>query len=206
MDNLQVTVISTPPVERLIKNEIKTSLNAYTMKIAGHRFYMLNCGVANVTLAYDLDQQLWYRWYDANGNFWPYIGYAGNTFNGGLLQHVSNGQVYPVDADFIYPTDAGIIFPVDIYTPNFDGGVNREKTLSKMYFNGNQDSGSILQIRHSDDDYRTYSQFRTVQLSVKRPFISDEGTFHSRSYNFRHQVATPLRLKTTDLQMETGTL
>jgi hypothetical protein len=124
-----------------------------------------------------------------------------------LAQHFSNGNIYPLDGDYSFPTDFGNIFPVDIYTPNYDGGTTRSKMLSMMYFSADKYSGGNMQVRYSDDDYASWSNFRTVDLSKKKPRMADFGTFNQRrAFHFRHEVDRPLRIRAVELQEDIGTL
>ena len=85
LQNLNPSIVSTPSVERVLKNFAMIAgaepppLNAYGagiyswgIKIAGHKLYGLTIPVMNITMVFDLDQALWYLWTDQNGNFWPY--------------------------------------------------------------------------------------------------------------------------------------
>jgi len=103
-------------------------------------------------------------------------------------------------------TDAGDPIRLDIYTPNYDAGTIRDKTLPALYFDCSQVPNSVLQIRHSDDDYQTWSQFRTLDLSQKKPRLINEGTFKRRAYNLRHESPTAFRIKSADYQMDVGSL
>lgn len=218
MDNLTPKVVSTPDVDRILDNITWTSSNpnnnvrAWVLKHAGHRFYGLNLITNNLTLIYDLDQKAWYFWNDFIGNYWPIVSLAFVPPSSGqegvhLAQHATNGNIYPLDGDYNFPTDFGNVFPVDIYTPNFDGGTTRRKMLNMMYFVGDRQSGSKLQVRYSDDDYNSWSNFRTVDLGDSKPRLSDNGTFqYRRAHHFRHQEATPFRLSAVDLQLDLGTL
>ena len=206
MDNLTVTVISTPAVDRLIANAGNSTFYSWTFKDFGHRFYGITSKGNNVTLVYDLDQNLWYRWSDANGNYWPIVAQAYDSSLNHLAQHETNGNIYYQAADYTYPNDDGIVVPVDIYTPNFDAGVDRRKNLPLMRFNADQRPGSTLQVRYSDDDYQHWSNFRSVNLGNKRPILTNMGTFYRRAHHFRHFANTPLRIRSVDLTMDIGTL
>jgi hypothetical protein len=215
MDNLVPKIVSTPDVDRVL-NEITWSSKAFgvrswVLKLAGHRFYGLTILDLNITLVYDLDQKQWYIWTDTNGNYWPVVSmafqYPGSNLPGQhYAQHISNGNVYPVDGTYNYPNDYGNLFPVDIYTPNFDAGVDRRKQLNMMRFNADQTDGSTLNVRFSDDDYQSWSNFRNVDLSRYRPKLTQCGTFRRRAYHFRHLCNVALRIKTVDLQLDIGTL
>lgn len=210
LNNLQHQIISTPAIDRLLTKAVSLGLNAsyysFSFKRAGHRFYGLTLVSASVTLVYDIDQKLWYQWTDANGNYWSIVSQTPD-WNGNLLsQHKADGHLHFVDGDYIYPNDDGVLFPVDIYTPNFDAGVDRRKQLNMMRFNADQTAGSELLVRSSNDDYQTWTNFRKVDLGNRRPTLANCGSFYRRAYHFRHFANTSLRVKSVDLQMDIGTL
>jgi hypothetical protein len=210
LDNLQFRIVSSPAIDRLLTNANTTGPTTHfystSFKKGGHRFYTVTIYEANLTLIYDIDQKMWYQWTDNAGNFWPYVANSFDNNNNLLFQHRSNGNIYTLDMDYIYPNDNGLVFPVEIYTPNYDAGVDRQKYLSQMRYNADQVDGSTLFVRNSDDDYQTWSNFRRVDLSQIRPIMNDCGTFYRRAYHIRHNANTPLRIKSIDLQMDLGTL
>lgn len=220
MDNLATRIVSTPDVDRLLTQmadltNLTTSpiqLTSWSLKIAGHRLYGITTVGQNYSLVYDLDQDLWYFWTDAAGDYFPIIGMSSfrpasvlGSLN--LAQHESNGLVYAMLPQDQQTSDAGAVFPVDIYTPNFDAGIARRKTVSMMMVSADQQPGSVLMERHSHDDYQNWSNFRPINLSVSRPQLRDMGTFDSnRAHHFRHQLDTPLRIKAIHLQLDVGSL
>ena len=227
MENLSAKIISTPAVDRILTlatftsftsaPEIMIGILSWSVKVAGHRFYGITLQALNITLVYDIDQKLWYIWTDVNGNYWPVSNIAympsyqlgvTNPFNPGMIlaQSWYDGVVRPLDGCYTYPTDYGNVFPVDIYTPNFDAGTARRKTLNMLWVSADQQVGSILQSRYSDDDYQTWSEFRDIDLSSDMPMSDREGTFRKRAYDFRHQLPTALKISSVDLQLDIGTL
>lgn len=214
MDALQVTIVSTPPVERLLESALNQALYSWVFKHAGHRFYGLTSIAGNRTLVYDLDQQMWYLWTDNFGNVWPVVSTsydsAGNHLvqyqTSGLVSGPASGQTCFIDADYVYSGDMGVIIPLDIYTSNEDFGINRDKLLSRMYYNGDQVQQSILKVRCSDDDYQTWTNFRELDLSKPRPSLGDCGTFWRRAYHFRHESGVSFRMSETDMQFDIGVL
>lgn len=227
LTNLRPSIISTPTVERILRNfsgigTIGTALTArsFQLKLGGHRYYGLSLPVevynyitgattsTTVTLVYDLDQALWYRWTSASSNAaWEM---AGNSVLASdrrvAMQNYSTGNVHVVSEDYIQNSDAGTAPPVEIYTPDHDFGTQRNKQLAAMFFRGNIISGSELQLRYSDDDFVTWSNWRSLNLGIKHPNLTDCGSFYRRAWNLRHQSPTPFRIKTTDLQLDMGTL
>jgi hypothetical protein len=220
MDNLIPKVVSTPAIERILDNVTwanifgnpNIQIRSWVLKHAGHRFYGLLLYNNNISLVYDMDQKAWYIWTDVNGNFWGTCGMAFTAPGGSaegvhLAQDLITGAVYPLDGDYQYPNDNGVVVPLDLYTPNLDAGTARRKMLSNMYFNADRTSGSILNVRYSDDDYTSWSNFRNVDLSDRKPRLSENGTFkYRRAYHIRHNCDTPLRLRSIDLQIDVGTL
>ncbi len=227
MDNLTPHIISTPSVERILSHisftasAVNPLVNAgiitWVLKLGGHRYYGLTIIILNITLVYDIDQKLWYLWTDVNGNYWPISSMTffppyqlGNqAFNPGIhiAQHFANGNLYPLDSADTFPTDYGNIIPVDIYTSNIDFGIIRRKMLRTLYFDGDKTAGSMIKVRFSDNDYQSWSNFRDVDLSLKKPRLGPCGTFdHRRAYHIRHQRATSFRLRDMDMQMDIGTL
>ena len=203
MDKLKVEVISSAPVERLIAHADFTAVFSWAIKFDGHSFYVFTLKNTNLTLAYDIEEKEWSQWTDKDGNYLPIVS---STFDGSknhILQHESNGKLYYSDSSYF--TDDGDIITVDIYTPNFDGGVRRTKQLNMLTIIADKVPGSMLQVRSSDDDYQTWSNFRSVDLSEDDPRLPQEGSFLRRAYNFRHQMATDFRLQAAELQVDIGT-
>ena len=206
MQDLKVRVISTPAVDRLLERADFSNIFSWTFKHGGHKFYGVTITNINLTLVYDIDQELWYQWTDHLGNYWPIVFMNFDEDNEHVAQHETNGKLYYFEGDYEYHDDDGDIFPVDIFTPLTDFGVDRRKTVNQMHFVGDTVSGSTLQVRVSDDDYQNWSPARTVDLGHKRPILSQCGTFYRRAWWFRHQASKRFRMRSVDLQMDIGTL
>lgn len=202
MDNLKPMIISTPAIERLIDDADFTQCYSFSLKEWGHWFYVVTLPASNLTLVYDIKERLWARWTDTNGNYFPIVSATFNSAGRHILQHVSNGKLYIMDATYV--NDDGALFTTDIYTPNFDGGTRRGKQLNFMWFIGDRTPGSILQVRHNDSDYKAdkWSNFRTVDMNAKRPFLDRCGSFERRAYHLSHRCNARLRMQAIDLQMD----
>ena len=206
MENLNAKFVSNAAVERQLDLGPQSTFYSFAYQHAGHRWYGITNLTTNVTMVYDISQELWYLWTDFQGNYYPVIGRAATLFGKEWNQIGATGAIYVLDSDYVFPNDMGNIVPVDIYTPNFDGGVDRIKFLSQMRFNADQTPGSALWVRFSEDDYNSWNNFRKVDLARTRPFINDEGSFYRRAYHFRHYANTKLRIRSVDLQLDIGTL
>lgn len=226
LTNLHPTIISTPSVDRILRNFTGfTGGNAllvysFQLKLGGHRYYGISIPVTifnyvtatssntTVTLVYDLGENLWYRWTAAASDVqWEINAAVGpDISNRVIMQNYSTGNIHSISEDYIQPSDAGTVPPVDIYTVAHDFGTQRNKTLAAMFFRGNMIPGALLQLRYSDDDFTSWSSWRQFNLGDKRPSLTDCGQFWRRAWNLRHQSPTPFRIKTTDLQLDIGTL
>lgn len=207
IENLNAKFVSNVAVEKALSlNQIGSgSWYSLAYQHAGHRFYVITNVTTNITMVYDISEELWYLWTDHQGNLYP-IAARGGPGISEWHQTIAGSFIYQMAPDYVYPNDFGNVFPVDIYTPNFDAGVDRSKTLSQIRFEADQVSGSKLQTRFSDNDYQTWNNFRTVDLSQKRPILTDEGSFYRRAYHLRHNCNTKFRIRAMDLQMDLGTL
>lgn len=208
LENLQLTIVSTPPIERVLTAfmVVNSTIQGYCIKIVGHRFYILEEASAPFALVLDIDQKIWYQWYSGSG--WPFVGAGVGVVTTNFFQwyqHISTGKVYQVDSDFVFPTDDGVLIPVDIYTPNVDFGIRRKKQLNAMLINADQVTGSELLVRSSEDDYKNWTNFRRIDLGLKQPILSGLASFFRRAYHFRHYGNTPFRIQSVDLQMDLGT-
>ena len=208
LDNLAPRIISTPAIERFL--DLSTSLysdylRSFSIKHAGHKFYGVTNLITNITLVYDLDQELWYQWTNSDGTYFSQAGITVDPQYNLICQDITTGVVSYIDADYVYPNDNGVAVPLDIYTPRFTAGTSRRKTLNMMYFNADQVNGS-LQARYSDDDYQSWSNFRSIDLGVEKPMLDQEGTFTNRAYHFRYSGNTQFRISSGELQMDVGTL
>lgn len=204
MDNLKPTIISTPAIERLIDDADFTNCASWCFKEWGHWFYGVTLRGSNLTLVYDIKERMWARWTDTDGNYFPIVASTFNSDGRHVFQHESNGKLYIINATYV--NDDGSLFTTDIVTPNFDGGTKRGKQLNYMWFVADRASGSVLQVRSSDDDYRSWSNFRSVDLNTDKPFLDREGTFSRRAYNLRHRCNARLRMQAIELQIDLCTL
>ena len=209
MSGLKAEIVSTKAVERLLASVNFSTETVYSwgLKIAGHKFYILTCVTANLTLAFDIRERMWSQWTDTSGNYLPIVDSCTTAAGVNLVQHASNGRIYTVSDD--YATDDGDLIQVDLYTPNFDGGTRRRKQMTMLKLISDQQVGTELLVRTNDHDYDStkWSTFRKLYLSQKDPFITDCGTFVRRVHNFRHRQPIRMpRIQAVEMQLDLGTL
>lgn len=197
-------IVSTPAIDRLLAEINTTTIFSWQLKINGHSFYIITFKEGNLTLAYDITQDLWFQWTDHNGNYFPIVSASYDAQGRHVLQHESNGRLYYISGSTYKDLNDPIV--VDIITPPFDANTYRRKQLKVMKFIGDQVEGSTALVRWTGDDYQTWSQFRKVDLGMKRPTLTNCGTFTKRAYHIRHTADTPFRMRAVDIQYDVGTL
>ena len=207
--------ISTPFIDRIIQNSTLTDVKAYPLRINGHTFYILTLADLNVTIVYDANEKVWTQWTMwAKGGvdsgvlnvyseqyFRPSF-YAGN----GSIYYVlddDNGKLYTV-SDHVY-NDAGAPIYYRSVTDLLDSGTTKRKFYQRVEIVGDKQP-AIMNIRHTDDDYKSWSPYRTVNLAAQRPQIYQTGQARRRAWEFLCTDNTPLRLLAAEVDFSIGEL
>lgn len=207
LDMLKLEIVSTKAIDRLLEQATITNIYSWTIKLDGHRFYVLTLKDENLTLAFDLEEKMWSQWTDTNGNYVPIVDSTMNSSMQHLVQHESNGRIYAMDNTFA--DDDGSLIGVDIITPNFDGGTRRRKHMNILEVVSDQKVGAYLNVRVNDHDYdpKRWSTFRRIDLSAQRPFIDKCGTFVRRVHHFQYRSPVRMpRIQGIEMQLDLGTL
>lgn len=92
---------------------------------------------------------------------------------------------------------------VKIVTPLFDNETTNRKYVSKTQIVGDMEQTQIY-IRHTDDDYQTWSNYRQVNMSNQRPALFQCGATRRRAWEISHYDDCPLRLAYLELDVEQG--
>lgn len=205
MSNLKVDVVSTPPIERIISSGLQGAFHSWNARIDGHRFYSVTNTDAEWTLVYDFTSKLWYQWTDSDGGYLPYPFSCQGEGADTLFLHASDGKIYRMSTAAYKDEGAADPYPVEIWTPNFDGGTRRNKTLSRMDLLGDQ-VDTTVSLEWSDDDYATWQGAGnfTFDMSLDLPFVSNLGSFTKRAFKLRHQDDTPFRFRAVEMYLDGG--
>ena len=207
-DQLKLSKVSTKPVERLLDDgTLSDGVLSWTHKDEGHTFYGVTVKSLNRTLVWDVAEGMWSQWTDTNGNYLPIVASTFTSSQEHLVQ-LEDGNIYELDSEFVtddWPASNSII-TVDIYTPNFDAGNNWRKYMHTLTPIAGQLSGSVLQVRVSDDDYQTWSSFRKVSLNQPRPQLTNWGTFRRRAHHLRHACPTKFRIEALEYDLMQGSV
>ena len=204
MEGIKAQTISYPSVDRLLQHADTETVWSWSCKVDGHKLYGVTFKLSNLTLVYDLTSNLWSQWTDTNGNYFPFVASTYGPDQKVLLQHETDGKVYELDGTFT--TDNGTAIPVDIYTPSWDGGTRKVKTLNALDFVGDQLEGQVMLVRCNDYDYdpAKWTNFRRVDMGRKRPRLTACGSFNRRAYHLRCVSPVRMRIKALEVDIDLG--
>lgn len=116
-----------------------------------------------------------------------------------LIQKRADGVIYNVALTNLTDQNAPIYSL--IRTPILDLGNNYRKRQIELTIIGDQVTSQAL-VRWSDDDYRTFTKYRTIDLNRDRPHITRGGEFKRRSYDLLHTSTVAARFTELDIDLE----
>ena len=185
-----------------------SSINAYCVRVNGHKFYVLRLPTENQTWVFDFDTKLWSEWSTTN-----VTGTAQETFIAKFASDSQWGFPYCMSAsgdiylmsDTTYQ-DHGRAIRTQITTLKLDfDNMNRKDCYRVALFGDWPLSGnSTVTLEWTDDDYRTWSNPRTIQLSTYLPVTRRLGKFRRRAFRITHTDNTPLRLEGMEMDINNG--
>ena len=111
--------------------------------------------------------------------------------------------MYNINEDS-YTDDAGPI-QFRVRSNLFDAETTKRKFISRVEIIGDK-VGSTLNVRHTDDDYNTWSEYRKVDLNAGRSVLYQNGSFRRRAYEFFNTDNVPLRLQACEIDAEAGSI
>lgn len=183
-----------------------SQINAYCTRVSGHKFYVLRMPTVNRTWVYDFDSKLWHEWSSTvGGSQVTFLGkFAADSQFGFPYMLGAAGEIYLLD-DTTYQDDGNSI-QTQMTTLKLDfDNMNRKYIYRLAIFGDWPLSGdSFVSVDWSDDDYRTWSTARTLQLSTTFPFIRNLGQFRRRAFRITHTDNTPLRLEGVEVDINNG--
>lgn len=203
ISGLQLQPISTPAVERVLNRDSLAEVYGFGLRTAGHSLYVLTLVNSNTTLIFDVASKLWSVWSSTVGGsevFFQGTSYL-NTGSQELLQGHTDGAVYALD-ETAY-ADAGEQIAMRIVTPPFDGGTLRRKFFAGAFLHADTTSGTCS-LRYSDDDYQTWSAFRSIDLNTTKKLLLRLGSSRRRSWELLFVDAAPLRVRGLELELGSG--
>jgi hypothetical protein len=131
-------------------------------------------------------------------SYFPGVYYA-QSANSDLILDETTGQVYAFDPGTYQ--DNSLPISVHIRTEKDDWGTLKDKSISELIIVGDTVS-SVMLSRYTDDDYQTFSKYRRIDLSKKRPKLTQLGSTPRRAHEFKHSENTALRLYSAEITVD----
>lgn len=210
LQGLSLVTLSTPYVDKILNRDTSDDVQALGLKVQGHSYYILTLRGLGITLVCDLVSKEWSTWTSADPasvfDEFPFMYYLSEAISSGLnrrdlIQHFQSGVVMEVDPTLYQ--DAGLPITGLIRTTIYDGQTSLYKFFTELNVIGDQASTTV-EIRYSDDDYQTWSAWRTVSMNNDRKMLRSLGRGRRRAFEVRHTDNAPLRLEGMDFELYLG--
>lgn len=207
IEGTQPKKVSDEFIERILDQEANPEKSyGFGIRSMGHLFYVINLYSVNRTLVYDMDEKLWHEWStnvaDVH-NMFAYNKMTDNKTGSAYLLHKSNGTIYKFDVAKY--TDDGTAIKVDLITNKYDMDSYNRKFMTKLCVVGDAyPTSNYVQVRWTDNDYQTWSNYKTITLTDLYPNFSRLGCFRRRAFNIYHNLDYPLRLESIEVAYYEG--
>lgn len=118
-----------------------------------------------------------------------------------VFQEEFGGNIFEIDEDLAEDNSQPIDFR--IRTAKWDNGTNKAKFMGWLELIGDKVSSTAL-IRNTDDDYKTYNNYRRVDMSLQRSALRRLGNFRRRAFEVRHTLDAKVKLEALEFDLEQG--
>ena len=214
MEGTTANTISNQYISRILELDGLAKVTAYAYKFAGHSLYILNLDTSKVTLVYDMTTKSWHQWtmYAVASNDQTSPGTSYEMYFRPTFYAEINALPYCLDDDAAYlyylstttyQDNSNPIY-ARVVTPIMDQQSTKRKFYNRLEAVGDKIAGGVLQVRHSGNDYSTYSTFRNLDLSVGRAQMYQCGADRRRSWEFLCTSNVPLRLQAIEVEVKIG--
>ena len=181
-------------LDQLTHDQI-TAVNGFGLRTNGHLFFVINLGDPyNYSLVYDLEERMWWESTGVGA-----IQMTDDDSGKAVLQHATNGKIYHVDPTV--GTDDGVPIQMEVYTQKYDFDTMNLKSMQSINIVSDQvGTDTTMQLRWSDDDYRTWSDWRTINFNP-RAYFCNLGSFRRRAFNLKYTGGLPARFEAFEFDL-----
>src|SRR5690606_36346030 len=164
----------------------------------------------NNTFVFCVEDKMWHEW-SSDGNYWDVMAVAsiGTNHIYGISYSSSSsfaGILWKIDVENVVYTDNGTQYTMLVQTSKLDNDNIFRKRISRLKVVGDRpEISSPLEISWSDDDYKTWSPARTVDLMDNYPYTNNLGMFRRRAFRLSNLSDTSVRLEAIELDLIQGT-
>jgi len=207
LDGFAPKKISDEYIERIIDAETTSisSATGYLLRTNGHFFYVLNLTSQGRTLVYDLEEELWHEWSSNSSSTHAIFNgiYASAPTNGkSLILGRTDGKVYTLDPGVYQDNSVAIL--AEAITTKYDFETMNRKFMSNLNIVGDLLSGESVTVRWTDDDYATWSNWKTLSLT-SLPGFNRLGAFRRRAFDILYTGNFAYRMEAIEVDVTLGT-
>jgi len=213
MDGVSPVRVSTHNIDKHLAADSLEEVSAFCYTVSGHTLYILTLHETNKTLVYDINEKMWYTWTqwamasdDQPNPGTYYESYFRPTFYAQVqgvpyMLDDDTAELYQLDVN-TYQDDGEDIYCRTV-TDISDNGTTKRKFYGRLEIIGDKVVGT-LRVRHSGDDYNTWSSYREVNLNAPRSQVYLSGADRRRAWEFLVTSNCPLRLDAAEIDFRIG--
>src|SRR3990167_8266926 len=199
----KVKEITDPNISRLLTAEglSISSCSAWMENVAGHLVYGLNLALAARSFVYDVSAGMWTEWTNTTSTKFNVVA---TTSKDGVVYGLdaTNGRVYTFQPS-VY-RDLSSTYPVILQTSRSNFGSAKKKYETELGVVGDTSTGSLT-VAVSDDDYASFTDVGTIDMSSPFKRITRLGSFYNRAHRFTFNENAPFRVQAYLPEVKKGT-
>ena len=206
MDGTLPRRISSPQIETYISILAPNgSVDLTGVRLFGKTFIFVQVS-GPATFVYVVEDDMWHEW---SGTTRLWYKFTGNTATSNLLHSISrdgiSGKIYKMTPSNLLFTDDGTSYVMQLQTSKFDADNNYNKFGDRLELIGDkQVSTTNIVVDWTDDDYNTYADGITLDMSQDNPVIYSLGSFRRRAFRLTNESSTPVRIEALELDYRQG--
>jgi hypothetical protein len=206
LNNLTVSVISTPDVVRILADYNASSFFiGCAVLFHGHPCYVINLSQGRL-LYYDLTTGLWdfilvpVSLAGINGSV-PVAARASS-----IVVQTTVGQLLYMNPTAFQDTLATGVIPIvsEVITPKMNCGTMTTKVCETLKLVADRNLTGFVDVCWSDDDMSTWSTWQRIDMKDEAMELRDLGSFVQRHWRFRHTAAAPVGLQLAYVECRVG--
>jgi hypothetical protein len=206
LEGLQAKRLSTPTIETILANTNPDGLYLTCIKVVGKSLVVISSINDLRTYVYAVEDDMWHEWNGA-AQLWQHMHGIGTgiKYVYAVTEQNTTGKVYIINPTSFSFQDDGMNYTMLLQTNRFDVGNQKLKIARKIRLIGDvQDSTANVAVAWSDDDYRTTSIGRNIDMGVADSYLNGCGSFRRRSFSLSYTGSQPMRLEDIEIDYVQG--
>lgn len=207
MADFKLEAISTPSTSRHLAQDTSgfSTWKGSIVSIQGKTFYLMSVGTIK-TFVYDLDTKIWYSWGFQGLSYFPMsfcvTGKTDSTIP--IFFFLEGSSTLYAFSETTY-TDNSTLFTARIVLAKENFGSMFRKFMGRLSFIGDRpDVSAPIAVSWSDDDYKTFTAPKEVELNQDLPSLRQLGSFRRRAFKLEFTQNSPLRLEGLEVDINKG--